>query len=462
MIKTYTQRLSELSDNSIWIFTKQDTNFDEAYKAAKMFHEIKDIENTNIENYFTENHFKYGINTHRHRVLVISQLYGLITKTPFFTRGGQYKNEKTTEVFKKLSQYEIGSKEYNTIKTEQLLKMKIHAIIDTADNNSDYNILPVVFIYKVLKKLKDEHNIHSLSKDILFTYVMTSKNYSDLDDVVNYIVTGGTPYHNIAIYSDLSRVLTAIANNINLFKITKKEISINPVFEDYFNDRFIKSYDIEDIHESLHSNVDYSQLLFFHQEFNINLIDNVEGYIPEDTVVNKKISMPLPSTDGDDEREYIELVDSIKEENINDNLAIDAHKVIPLAVTRGSVGRKFKINPLIGKIAIKKANYSCEYNSKHETFISRRTGRNFVEGHHLIPVSFQIDIWNEYKVNADCTENIISLCPNCHRAIHYGTNETKNMMIDKLFNLRSETFVKLGLNIDINEIKKMYGLGKKK
>ena len=99
MQKTYLERLNELDDNSIWIFTKQETDFDEAFKSAKLFDEIPDIENTNVEEYFLANHARYGIVTNVHRALVISQLYGLITKTPFFTRGGQYKSEKNNRCF---------------------------------------------------------------------------------------------------------------------------------------------------------------------------------------------------------------------------------------------------------------------------------------------------------------------------------------------------------------------------
>jgi len=456
MQKTYLDRLCELNDFSIWIFTKQETDFDQAFLAAKLFDEIPDLDSANIEEYFANNHSKYGISTNVHRSLVISQLYGLITKTPFFSRSGQYKRERTTEVFKELSKYEIGSLEYNTIKTEQVIKLKIHAIIDSAGNNQDYNILPVVFIFQVLKNLKDQYGIDKLDIKLLYTYVMTAANYSDLDDVVSFIVSGGTSYPNIHKFKDLSRVLTAIKDNIKLFNITRTSISLNPMYEDYFYDKFIKSYDIEELHENLHSNIDYSQLLFFHQDLNVNLIDPVTNYHPEKTVVHKELSKSVPSIDGDDERNYIEIVDSIKEENLNDKIAKDAYKITPIAVINGAQGRKYKINPILGKLAIKKADYQCEFDSLHETFISKRTGKNFMEGHHLIPVGFQIEIWNKYGVNIDCIENIISLCPNCHRAIHYGEFETKKRFIEKLYALRKSSFRKMGLEVSLDDILKMY------
>ena len=150
-MRTAENKLQSLKRDSVWLFTKQDTNFEQAYYSSLLFSEIPDKENTNIERYFTDHHERYDINTDRHRVLVISQFYGLITKTPFYSRGGTYNNENCTAVFDAFKGKAVGSKEYNKLKTEQILKLKIHAIIDTANNNEGYNILPIVFIYKVLR-----------------------------------------------------------------------------------------------------------------------------------------------------------------------------------------------------------------------------------------------------------------------------------------------------------------------
>ena len=146
-MRTAEEKLKELQPNSVWVFTKQETDFDESYKSALLFSEIPNKSLTNIESYFTLNHSSYNIQTDRHRILVIPQFFGLITKTPFYEKGGTYNNENPTAVFDILKTLTLNSKEYNTLKTEQLLKLKIHAIIDTANNNSDYNVLPIIFIY---------------------------------------------------------------------------------------------------------------------------------------------------------------------------------------------------------------------------------------------------------------------------------------------------------------------------
>lgn len=456
-MRTSRDKLNSLNNKSVWIFTKQDTNFDEGFKATKLFAEIPDRENTNIETYFTNNHSRYGINTDRHRILVIPQLYGLITKTPFFVRGGNYSKEAPTETFEVHCQHEIGSKEYNTFKTEQLLKIKFHAIIDTANNNENYNILPIVFIYKVLRTLKDKYGIQEITEDQLYTYVMTCKSYQELDEAVEFIKENAPVSQYVDEYKSRSRVLTFIRNNINLFTINNSKIAINPKFDDYFNNRFIKKYDFIDLHEQLLRDVDYSYFLYNNQNFNINLID--EPTEQEKTeMVNEKIIVSSFIDEEENESDYIDKVDSIDEKNINEDVCADAYKVEPVAVTKFDKKRRFRTNPLLGKIAIKKSYYQCEKDFQHKTFISKKTNKSYMEAHHLIPVCFQKDMWEKYQVNIDCVENLVSLCPTCHKAFHFGSNQVKSEMIDYMYRICAPKYNAIGLNISVEEIKELYNI----
>ena len=63
-----------------------------------------------------------------------------------------------------------------------------------------------------------------------------------------------------------------------------------------------------------------------------------------------------------------------------------------------------------------RSGWKCCYDSSHETFVSENEHKNFVEGHHLIPMQHQCDF--EYTI--DFADNIIPLCPTCHRRIHFA------------------------------------------
>ena len=79
-----------------------------------------------------------------------------------------------------------------------------------------------------------------------------------------------------------------------------------------------------------------------------------------------------------------------------------------------------------------------------------------MEAHHLVPVKYQQEIWNKYHINVDCVENIVSLCPTCHRAFHNGTKEVKKQMIENIYEKLLPRYKSIGFQIDVGEIEKLY------
>lgn len=450
--------LNSLNSKSVWAFTKQTTDYEMAFNATKLFSNYcENVDTTieNIEDYFTRNSAQYGIDTDRHRMLVIPQLFGLITKTPFYTRGSQYNKERPTEIFDMIRDSQIGDPIYNKVKTEQLLKLKIHAIIDTANNNDGYNVLPVLFIYKVLRTLKDKYQIVNISIDQLYTYVMTCKGYDEVDNAVELIRTNApTSAKLVKAFKDFSRVLTVIKNNLSLFIVEQKSISINPAFDEYFYNNFLARFDFDALHEQLLRDVDYSYFLYNYQGFEINLIDE-----PSYSVTTHKSLDVLEDEDTDKkEKEYQEKVDRVKESNVNDDVADDAYKVAPVIAIKTQVAMKFERNPLLGKLAIKIAYYTCEYDRLHKTFTSQSTQKPYMEAHHFIPIAFQKAMWDKYHINIDCVENLVSLCPTCHKAFHYGTADVKSEYVEMLFKQVEYKYKAINFNIPLAEIKQCYGI----
>ncbi|MEI8607956.1 DUF3578 domain-containing protein [Enterovibrio sp. Hal110] len=103
--------------------------------------------------------------------------------------------------------------------------------------------------------------------------------------------------------------------------------------------------------------------------------------------------------------------------------------------------------------AIKAADYKCEIDENHKTFISAASGKQYVEAHHLIPMEFQDDF--EYSI--DVPENIISLCPTCHRLFHHAALEDKRDVLDKFFDQRIEKLTnERGVPIDKEKLLEYY------
>lgn len=102
--------------------------------------------------------------------------------------------------------------------------------------------------------------------------------------------------------------------------------------------------------------------------------------------------------------------------------------------------------------ALTEADFICEVDSSHETFLSAASGQPYVEGHHLIPLSFQKDF--QYKL--DVKENIVALCPNCHRLLHHGTHEDKISILSMLLSERIDLLNNKNIGIDEETLLEYY------
>ncbi|WP_139490117.1 HNH endonuclease [Brevibacillus dissolubilis] len=105
-----------------------------------------------------------------------------------------------------------------------------------------------------------------------------------------------------------------------------------------------------------------------------------------------------------------------------------------------------------GAEAMAKAEYRCEMDANHLTFISRKTGQNFVEAHHLIPISLQ----DQFDYSLDVTANIVSLCPNCHKKIHHARYEDQEQMITLLYQQRKDRLRTCGIEMDMQRLFHIY------
>ena len=129
-MRTVEQKLSSLTPDSVWYFAKQDTDFDKSFRAVQIFDQIPDRANTNIGDYYAANADRFNFHSN-HRILSVAQLFGLLSKAAPFEKRGTYNTESPTPVFYALNRYQPGSKEYNAIKTEQMLKLRMSAITDS-------------------------------------------------------------------------------------------------------------------------------------------------------------------------------------------------------------------------------------------------------------------------------------------------------------------------------------------
>jgi len=101
--------------------------------------------------------------------------------------------------------------------------------------------------------------------------------------------------------------------------------------------------------------------------------------------------------------------------------------------------------------ALAHANYQCEIDGDHPTFIRKKSNKKYTEPHHLIPMAFS----EEFDVSLDIEENIVSLCSNCHNQVHYGKDA--DVLLRKLYEERKEALEIVGIKITLTRLLEMYG-----
>jgi len=87
-------------------------------------------------------------------------------------------------------------------------------------------------------------------------------------------------------------------------------------------------------------------------------------------------------------------------------------------------------NQKLRDAAIQKANFTCELCGIQKTFETESDSQYF-EGHHLI--MYNINVQKRYRYCLDNIENIVCLCPTCHKKIHLSTDAEKQDCVLKLF-----------------------------
>ena len=154
--------------------------------------------------------------------------------------------------------------------------------------------------------------------------------------------------------------------------------------------------------------------------------------------------------------------DGIEQENIQDSNPVSVEESAVNGTTQDeymntSNGIAVKKNPSIAKKVLEDCGYICLLDSSHETFISSK-GHMYMEGHHLIPCTVENSKMFSKISKLDREENIVCICPNCHRAIHYGDGKTKKKLITKLLNTQKLRLDSVGLTITLDKLLSLYNI----
>lgn len=124
---------------------------------------------------------------------------------------------------------------------------------------------------------------------------------------------------------------------------------------------------------------------------------------------------------------------------------------VPIAEKKITTQTIWRRSMIIKIQSIEATGYLCEIDSRHQTFTAKTTGQPYMEGHHILPMKNQDKFTNSLDVYA----NIICLCPICHRLLHYGIENEKETILERIYYDRVDRLAASGLQISKNDFKKL-------
>jgi 5-methylcytosine-specific restriction protein A len=155
------------------------------------------------------------------------------------------------------------------------------------------------------------------------------------------------------------------------------------------------------------------------------------------------------------------LVEDISKDQRYQN---DTNSVEGISLPAGKISRpkpkkyggteKYSTNPRRAKCSLENANFKCELNPSHQTFVNKNSGKQYMEAHHLVPMSKQ----GSFEFDIDVPENILCVCPNCHRKIHLAEDEERKKTLAEAFELRANALPARGIKIDFKTLMELYSI----
>lgn len=411
-------------DDKGWYITKQKLNTKELYSVAKDLFTYKNKPEgySNFESYGKS---KGLFTAHNYRKVRNILYLGLATS------GHEYSDFEVSPAFKKLLSLErefgINSIEFKNFFTNQTEKMYFPNSFSMEKDHYEslgYGIFPVIFTYKVFLTVFRETGRLDISKKEFKVLIASAKKYDDWKDRSDLLIIG-----NQSINQSLSNQFDGVRiqnvlEDLNYFNISSNSISLK-------KDR------VEELQQKIS--------IYENKRKALEIIigsGNYEEWLASDEIVFPIETNTFPISDTDTEIQESENIQSVPQYYSDIDSIDQINNRIPV-FTHTSSGDKVKTDPRLAKTAIVTADYKCECGNDHVSFTDKK-GHNYVEAHHLIPIKAQKNIYQ----NLDRTENIVSLCPNCHKAIHLGNKDTREKILNILVTKRQALLSNVGLEIE--------------
>ena len=367
----------------------------------------------------------------------------------------------------------------NLIKNQTIKKVRIQGNVESSMDIEEEDVIEnIVKLIKTLQPYYDNiiENLGGIiSQEQLNRNSNNTKLSKSIDHITEWVISCNPSYYDvIGAFNELECIEWKQSTNIKVGDIVYIYVS-SPVKEIKYKciARKVNLNSAGRIDDSKFM-IDDSNYRNYGRYMELELITKYQDkqYTLNDLKQHGLRSVQGPSKLSEELQNYIKLTEISKIKEIKKslkskhNLEADINEIEPVELKefygykhekkkkqKPKVQDGVKIYPRDRNVAMNAllhANYKCEVDQNHPTFIRKNLDINYTESHHLVPMAYS-DLFN---VSLDVEENIVSLCSNCHNLLHYG-RDFKDIL-EKLYNERKEDLNKVGIDITFEQLLNMY------
>lgn len=196
LLDKHFDKIKDLQKGECWYIVKQDTEFwKQCYYAKVLLKYIKEESEEKLEDFFpneirkiNEENPSLRLST-THRALRVAYFYGLVEYIDITKQNDNSKSKKTDvydEIYRKTNGKFENKDLYENIKLEQMEKIYMSSALDNESKSlrKDFDIFPVIFLYKILIELGISTGNYEITKDEYKYIVTVQKKYNDYLDTL--------------------------------------------------------------------------------------------------------------------------------------------------------------------------------------------------------------------------------------------------------------------------------------
>jgi 5-methylcytosine-specific restriction protein A len=153
--------------------------------------------------------------------------------------------------------------------------------------------------------------------------------------------------------------------------------------------------------------------LFFEQDL-YKGIDLLEGDTQDFALI--LFHLNYQTTIEEQRSDFQQKIEDSQDMSLNERVEQIADSVSDIPKLKKEIIYSYSRSPHVVAQALFRAQGKCEKCRENAPFLRKSNGTPYLEVHHKIPLSEQ----NNNDSSLDTLENVLALCPNCHRKAHFG------------------------------------------